>query len=353
MTANVGGRAAILAVDGGNSKTDVALVGHDGSVLGTATTSTSSYHAVGMRRALATLAAGVDAAARQGGLDPATVHPEVGVYCLAGADLAVDDRRLHRALSGAGLAAETIVRNDAFAGLRAGTSNGWGVAIVCGTGMNCAAVGPTGRTVRFPAFGAMSGDEGGGADLAARALAASVRARDGRGPRTSLERLVPAHFGLRRPIDLVAALHTRRVEEAAMPSLAPVVFAAAMDGDDVARGLVDWLADELVLIGASAIRRLGLTRSPVEIVFLGSVWKADDRAFHERVRDGLLAVAPRAVLRRIEAPPVLGAALIGADRLGLGPDAEARLRSQLTTSRMERAAAGAATDRGTSQGGAG
>jgi N-acetylglucosamine kinase-like BadF-type ATPase len=155
-----------------------------------------------------------------------------------------------------------------------------------------------------------------------------------------LERRVPAHFGLRRPIDLVTALHTGRVPEAAMPTLAPIVFAAATAGDEVARGLVSWLADEVVLLGVSAIRRLGLARSAVEIVLLGSVWKTEDEAFHARVRDGLLAVAPRAALRRLDAPPVLGAALLGVDRLGLGAAAESRLRAELTVPRMQRAAGG-------------
>lgn len=332
--------AVILAVDGGNSKTDIALVARDGSVLGVARTSTGSYHAVGMRRMLATITDGVAAAARDGALDPASVQPEVGVYCLAGADLPVDDRRLHRSLASAGLARTTVVRNDAFAGLRAGSSSGWGIALVCGTGINCVGVSPAGRTVRYAALGAISGDEGGGGDLAVRALAAGVRARDGRGPRTSLERLVPAHFGLRRPIDLVAALHTGRVPEAAMPSLAPVVFAAATAGDEVARGLVTWLADEVVLLGASAIRRLGMARSSIEIVFLGSVWNTDDAVFHARVREGLLAVAPRADLRRLDGPPVLGAALLGVDRLGLGAGAETRLRGELTEARIRQAAGG-------------
>ncbi len=329
---------AVLAVDGGNSKTDVALVGTDGAILGVARVAIGSYHAVGMRQMLATIAGGVRAAAIEGGLDPAAVDPAVGVYCLAGADLPVDDRRLRRAIGRAGLADATVIRNDAFAGLRAGTTKGWGVALVCGTGMNCAGVGPTGRTVRFAALGAISGDEGGGGDLAVRAIAAAIRGRDGRGPRTTLERLVPAHFGLRRPIDLISAVHIGRVPETALPGLAPTVFAAAHDGDRVARRLVDWLADELVLLGGSALRRLNLTRSAVEIVFLGSVWRTEDMTFHDRVRDGLLTIAPRAILTRLDAPPVLGAALLGVDELGLGSGAEVLVRAGLTAVRLDRIA---------------
>jgi hypothetical protein len=51
-------------------------------------------------------------------------------------------------------------------------------------------------------------------------------------------------------------------------------------------------------------------------------------------------VAPRADLRRLDGPPVSGAALLGLDRLGLGADAEARLRAELTVTRIQQAAGG-------------
>ena len=146
------------------------------------------------------------------------------------------------------------------------------------------------------------------------------------GPRTVLERRLCDRFGVRRPFDILTHLRSGRIGELAAVDAAPVVFEAARDGDAVARGIVDHLADELVLLGVSAIRRLGLTRSPVEVVLIGSVWKTDDAAFHARVRDGLLTVAPGARIERLHEPPVLGAALIGLDLLGAGEPAHALAR---------------------------
>ncbi len=323
------GPVAVLAVDGGNSKTDVALVAPDGRVLGAARTGPGSYHAVGMRQMLATIAEGRRLAAAAAGLNEAGTHAAVGVYCLAGADLPLDDRRLRSALRRAGLADRTIVRNDAFAGLRAGATAGFGISIVLGTGMNCAGVGRTGRVARFASLGALSGDEGGGGDLVVRAVAATVRARDGRSPRTTLERILPQAAGVRRPQDLLTEVRLGRVSELDLVAMAPLVFGAAQDGDAVARRLVDWLADEAVLLGASAIRRLGLARAEVEIVLSGSIWKTTDTAFHDRVRAGLLAVAPRARIVRLDAPPVLGSILLGLDALGAGDAALALARSTI------------------------
>jgi N-acetylglucosamine kinase-like BadF-type ATPase len=336
---------AVVAVDGGNSKTDVALVGADGAVLGVARGPSTSHQAVGSRTAMRTLVALVDAAASEGGRSGAArgaTHAAVLVHCVAGADLRSDDRLIERWLRPLGLADRTIVRNDAFAGLRAGAASGWGVSVVCGAGLNCVGIGPTGRTVRYPALGEISGDWGGGLGVGTAALGAAVRARDGRGQRTALETLVPAWFALSRPLALVEAIHLGRIGEARLGELAPVVFDAAGEGDAVARSIVDRVADEVVLIAVSAIRRLGVARRPVEVVLAGGLFRTDDSPFHDRVDRGIHAVAPWAVVHRLAAPPVLGAALLGLDALGVTAAAEVRARVELTVERLERASS---TDR--------
>ena len=88
----------------------------------------------------------------------------------------------------------------------------------CGAGINCVGVAPDGRQVRFPSLGEISGDWGGGQDVGLAALWAAARSEDGRGPRTSLERLVPAHFGLDTPRELARALHFGRVAERELAS---------------------------------------------------------------------------------------------------------------------------------------
>ena len=61
----------------------------------------------------------------------------------------------------------------------------------------------------------------------------------------------------------------------------------------------------------------------------GGIFDTTDTAFHARVAAGINAVAPRAVLVRLDAPPVLGAALIGLDAEDVPPDALAALRQAL------------------------
>jgi len=70
---------------------------------------------------------------------------DVAVFCVAGADLPADDRRILRGVRVRGWATDNVVRNDTFAVMRAGADRGWGVAVVCGAGINCVGVAPDDR----------------------------------------------------------------------------------------------------------------------------------------------------------------------------------------------------------------
>ena len=305
----------VLAVDGGNSKTDVAIVAEDGRLLAAARGSTSSHQAVGLEPGMERLAGLVAEVVAGSGLE---ARPDCAVYTLAGADTRADVKELMEALGGRGFARDLVVRNDAFGALRAGTDRSWGVVVICGQGVNAAGVGPDGRSVRLDALGAISGDWGGGTDVGWEGLAAAVRARDGRGPRTRLERDVPAHFGLQSPAAVTSAMYTGRIAERRIGELSPVVFAAAQAGDTAARRIVDLLADEIVTMAGAMIRRLHLVRRDPDVVLGGGVFRTRDGDFYARIEAGVAAIAPAARVVRLSAPPVAGAALLGLDRLAGG-----------------------------------
>jgi N-acetylglucosamine kinase-like BadF-type ATPase len=319
----------VLAVDGGNSKTDVALVAEDGRLLAAVRGPTSSHQRVGLGPGLERLAGFVAAAVAEARVD---ARPDLAVYSLAGADTKADVRSLMSALDERGFATQALVVNDAFGALRAGTDRSWGVAVICGQGVNAAGVAPDGRTARLDALGPISGDWGGGTDVGWAGLAAAARARDGRGPRTRLERDVPAHFGLASPAAVTSAMYTGRIAEARIGELSPVVFRAAEAGDGEARKVVDRLADEIVTMAGAMIRRLHLTRLDPDVVLAGGVFRARDALFRERIADGVAAIAARARVVGLDAPPVAGAALIALDRLArstASADVSKRVRAEI------------------------
>jgi N-acetylglucosamine kinase-like BadF-type ATPase len=320
----------VLAVDGGNSKTDLALVRGDGTVLALVRGPQSSPHHLGVDGALDVIETLLEQATAEAGLESSRPVAEVGQLLLAGLDFEDEEAVVLQAATDRRLARVVSVGNDTFAVLRAGTERGWGVAVVCGAGINCVGVAPDGRHARFLALGAITGDWGGGYDVGLAAVSAAARSEDGRGAKTRLERLVPAHFGLSTPRELAEAIYRGRIEQRRVFELAPVVFAAAED-DAVAAGIVDRLATEIATMARTAIERLGLGREPVEVLLGGGLV----RSGNGRLVDAVAAVLGEGrVVRATPVPPIAGAALLGLDRLGAGVEAQARLRKEMEEVRV-------------------
>jgi N-acetylglucosamine kinase-like BadF-type ATPase len=136
------------------------------------------------------------------------------------------------------------------------------------------------------------------------------------------------------------ALYTEALDGQRMLELAPLVFKAAARGDGVARGLIAMLGDEVVATANAAIRRLRLTRRRFDVILGGGIFRSGDGLLMSQVSGGIKRVAPEASLTVLDVPPVLGAALLGLDAIRAGPAARARLKKELTESRLRRGDAG-------------
>jgi N-acetylglucosamine kinase-like BadF-type ATPase len=329
-----GSLPAVLAIDGGNSKTDVVLVAADGTVRGRArgpgvpklSGQTVALLAPVVRAAAA--GAGLAGAGLLGAGGPAVAGHTVA--CMANADLPEEEELLGAMLGEQGWSATTQVANDTFAVLRAGlTDQGspWGVAVTCGAGINCVGVAPDGRTVRFLALGGISGDWGGGLGLGRAVLWWAIRAEDGRGPQTSLRDALIGHFGVADVADVTIGIHQGTIAADSLHELTPALFAAAEAGDSVARDLVSRQADEVCAMTLTAMRRLGLTGLATPVVLGGGLLTARDPLLTGWITERLAAAAPAAAVRVVDIPPIAGAALMGLDHTGAGAAAQQRLRA--------------------------
>ncbi|WJV48645.1 N-acetylglucosamine kinase [Streptomyces flavofungini] len=322
--------ASLLAIDAGNSKTDVAVVTAAGEVVGAARGGGFQPPLVGVETAVDTLAEAVTAAL--GAAGPTSVgHVSA---CLANADLPVEERELAAALRRRGWSTSVDVRNDTFAILRAGLvedAEPRGVAVVCGAGINCVGMLPDGRTARFPAIGKISGDWGGGGHLAQEALWHAARAEDGRGGPTALMTALPAHFGLPSMYALIEALHLGHIKPARQHELTPVLFATAATGDRIACSLVDRMAEEVVAMSTVALTRLDLLDEAAPVLLGGSVLAARHPRLDDTIRTLLAERAPKATPRVVTESPVLGAILLGLDELGAPAGAHARARAHYSS----------------------
>lgn len=320
----------VLAVDGGNSKTDVALVLLDGTVLAAARGPGSCHQNIGIDRTRSLLTELVAKAAATAGLDPSGPVADHASLYLAGADLPVEVALLTEALGDTGWAPSMRIDNDTFALLRAGTDATNAAAVVCGAGINCVGVAADGRTARFPALGRHTGDWGGGVGLGEEALWWAVRDEDGRGEPTALRDAVAAHFGLASPLAVAEAMHLGHLSPGRILELTPVLMDVARAGDPVALRVVERLAEEVTLLAVVALRRLDLFDMDADVVLGGGVLTGSGPVVLDRIADRLRIAAPRAQIRLVTEPPVVGAALLGLDLLGAGAAVESTLRSALT-----------------------
>jgi N-acetylglucosamine kinase-like BadF-type ATPase len=328
---------AVLAIDGGNSKTDVALIADDGTVLGSLRGPGASHEDFGLEEAMRRLGELVrTVASKVNGLAGGGLVARHTSACLAGADLTEEEAMLTAAIGRQGWTQTAAVANDTFAVLRAGLTPAdgelaWGIGVTCGAGINCVGVGPDGATTRFLAFGALSGDWGGGAGLGQHAVWHAIRAEDGRGEPTELRRAVAAFYGLPSMRDVAVAFHLGTLGEDDLIGLPAVLFAAAEAGDAVALSLIERQAEEIATMALTAIGRLGLDTDrdieEIPVVLGGGVLEAKNPLLTGAITRRLAQRAPAAVARVVDTPPVTGAALLGLDYLNAPPTAEARLRA--------------------------
>ncbi|WP_084210503.1 N-acetylglucosamine kinase [Pseudonocardia acaciae] len=315
----------VVAIDGGNSKTEVLVVTRAGEVLGHARGPGVSPQRVGVAGCVAALEELV-LRALGGGSGARPFGRHTSAY-LAGLDYPREADALRAGLLARGWSDTLALGNDTLALLRAGSSDGTGVAVVCGAGINGVGVAPDGRTHGFPALGRLSGDWGGGYRLGEEALWWAVRAEDGRGPGTALRAAVAGYYGARTLSEVIEGLHFKEIDTASIHGLCPLLFEVASAGDEVARQVVARFVEEVSVLASVLLRRLGLTTSAPEVILGGGVLTGVGPAVITEIERRCLKVAPRAVVRVADVNPVVGAALFGLDTLGAPASAKAALKA--------------------------
>ena len=323
---------AVLAVDAGNSKTDVAVVAADGEILGSGRGPGFLPHLVGAETAVAGLHLLVEEAAVAAGLGEPTGMVRHVSACLANADLPLEQRLLEEAVAARGWGATSAVFNDTYALLRAGLDEPHGVAVICGAGINCTAHRRDGREVRFAAVGHISGDWGGGGFLWTEAMWWAARAADGRGPHTALREALPAHYGLPSMQALIEAVHLGHLTPDRCVEMTPLLFDVASGGDRVATDVVRRQVAEITALAVAALTRLELLDEPTPVVLGGGVLTAGHRLLLDGINEALAAAAPLASTRVVSTPLVVGAGLLGLDHVSAPVEAKDRLRETATLS---------------------
>ena len=297
---------AVLAVDGGGSKIDAVLLARTERAR-RGPRAASDFDQNGGDVHMGQVVDAVAAACVDAGLTPRLPVAELGVYCLAGADLPrrrPPDRPLAARAGGHGERSCATTRSPCC--VPAPTATG-GSAWSAGTASTAPAWRPTAGSPGSPRSGRSRGTGAAATTSAKQRLWHAIRAEDGRGPKTELQRddarspRVPATARRSwRPCTPAGSTCDR------WSSSRPWSSRRGEEGDDVARSIIDRQADEVVALAGTADppaphdparcrRRAGRRDLPQR------------RRTPSSTRSGAArAVAPAATVTVLSAPPVIG-----------------------------------------------
>ncbi|MFO7322455.1 MAG: BadF/BadG/BcrA/BcrD ATPase family protein [Chloroflexota bacterium] len=311
--------AYFLGVDVGGTKSHALVANAAGDVLGFGESGPGNHESVGYDGLFKVLSEAMSEAFAQAGI---TAQDVSGAgFGLSGCDWPKDVAPLRRVVDGLHLGGPFVVTNDATIALVAGAEAGWGVAIIAGTGCNCRGRDAQGREGRVTGEGGLFGEYGGASELVVRAIQAVGMAYTHRGPATRLTQLFMDYYQASDLEDLLEGLARRRYRP--NPAAAPLVFKVAEEGDPVAREAIAWAGRQLGSLAEGVIRQLQLENETFEVVLAGSLFKGGPMLI-EPLREVVQAIAPGARLVRLNAPPVVGAVLLGMEQAGVKWSSEVR-----------------------------
>lgn len=301
-----------LGVDVGGTKSHAIIADETGRAVGFAHGGPGNHESIGYDGLRAVLHAITSDALASAGLDASRISG--AGFGIAGFDWPSDEAPTREVIDSLGLNAPYEFVNDATVALLAGAKDGWGVAVIAGTGCNCRGRDQQGREGRVTGEGPRMGEYGGASELVSHVVQAIAMSWTHRGPRTILADMFIEQVGAADIVDFLEGIMRHRYRVTA--AFAPLVFQAAAQGDAVAIDSIRWAGRELGSLAIGVIRQLQFESLDFEVVMSGSLYKGGALLI-DSLRETVLAVAPCARFTHLTAPPVVGGVVLGMQQVGL------------------------------------
>lgn len=302
-----------LGADVGATKTHVLIADEAGQAVGFGESGPGNHESVGYEGLRAALTEAVRSALTAAQLSKDQIAG--AGFGVAGYDWPLQKDPTLNTIASLGLGAPVTAVNDALIGLLAGAPEGWGVAVVSGTGCNCWGWDKTRQQMgQVTGGGGLMGEGAGATELIARAIQAVAHEWTRRGPPTQL---TPALLHFTGASDVPELLHGLMEDNIRLPArAAPLVFDVAAAGDAVAQGVIRWAGGELGELVKAVVRQLQFEALAFDVVMVGSLFNGGS-ALIDPMRETVLALAPHVCFVQLSAPPVVGAVLLGMEQVGL------------------------------------
>ena len=266
----------LIGIDGGGSKCRARLTTSSGELLALGTSGSANY-LLGARHSLSSLLQSIDDALSKVGLTQDIFKDTVVGVGLAG--VIMPDR--NKAFLASDLPFKKMfVTSDQHVACIGAHDGGEGAVIIVGTG-SCGVSQVKGQVLEYGGHGFPIGDKGAGAWMGLRALQHSLREENNLGRVTVLTKMLYEFFDVTDSFGVIEKM------SGALPAdyarIAPMIFIAAQENDDVAL--------EIIQDGAAYISRMArsiLKSSPPRLSILGGLgprlidWLDKEVASHVR-----------------------------------------------------------------------
>lgn len=303
--------SVFLGVDVGGTKTHTVAVNEHGDVLGFVLDSAGGTHRVGLDQFIRVLERSIALALKPSGKG---IHDVAAISMgIAGLDWPEDLFTIQNTLHQIPMPEIVDLHNDGDLPLAAGCKNGWGVAVIAGTGSVVTGIGPDDQYARSTGGSTLLGELGGAKELVDLAIQAVSRAYIGRGPATSLTKLMLNWMDEQDIAKMLSDISRQRVK--VKPDFAVPIAAEAAAGDQVAQEIMRVSGEDLGETAVAIVRQLGIQHQPFEMVLSGSMFKSGPH-FTDPLRLSVVTAAPLVTFSEIETAPVIGAVILAMKKAG-------------------------------------
>lgn len=300
----------ILGIDQGGSKTHAIVMDGFGTVLGLGKSQGACYANTGLDVAMNYIKEASDRALGESGLSYEQMNWIVAG--LTGADWDYEVELLTEALRKQTHHDNVYVVNDCIIAMRAGTSGTVSGILCAGSGFNCAV---RNGDDMFTYGYYVPDDCAGGSALARATLRAVYDGELGLNQKTALRELVLDFFRVSSVDELLLKDVTGQLADSEVLRLPVLLQNAALEGDPVAKDIWTKTGKRMAQCMTARIRKMHMEYEPVEVVLSGSVFKCRAPQLIESVTGEILDCAPNAVIISAEYEPIVGAALLGLDKI--------------------------------------
>lgn len=304
--------AYVIGIDGGGTKTAVAIARDEEDALTTFTVGPINYNGGDAEAIAASFAELFDRVKHACGSMEKVAHVCIGAAGVSNPSVV---GLLEKRVRDNGYAGPLTITGDQETALYGAQNAMQGIILIAGTGSICFGVNGKGEKHRAGGFGHLIDDEGSGYQIGRDLLSILVQAADGRITDTIIPELVYEQLGLRNVSEIVGFVYDKNTTKKEIAKLAPIMTTACERGDAAALVLAEKSAAGLFKLAVPVIERLKLQASPIAIA--GSVL-LKSRFVREALERELARSYPLTKLILPIKDASYGAMLLGRSKLNIG-----------------------------------